>query len=61
MILGKGFFVTPSDSVAVIAANAQAAIPYFHGGPKVMKPGYFPSLVSILGESLVCMVVQDLT
>ncbi|KAK9790311.1 hypothetical protein WJX73_001398 [Symbiochloris irregularis] len=28
MILGKKFFVTPSDSVAVIAANA-AAIPYF--------------------------------
>ena len=33
MILGKnGFFVTPSDSVAIIAANSQA-IPYFrtHG------------------------------
>ncbi|XP_054803577.1 phosphoglucomutase, chloroplastic [Prosopis cineraria] len=29
MILGRGFFVTPSDSVAVIAANAQATIPYF--------------------------------
>jgi len=29
MILGKGFFVTPNDSVAVIAANAVAAIPYF--------------------------------
>jgi phosphoglucomutase len=28
MILGKRFFVTPSDSVAVIAANA-AAIPFF--------------------------------
>ena len=28
MILGKGFFVTPSDSVAIIAANAHA-IPYF--------------------------------
>lgn len=35
MILGKGFFVTPSDSVAVIAANAQEAIPYFKNGPKV--------------------------
>ncbi|KAL5744478.1 hypothetical protein ACOSQ2_027594 [Xanthoceras sorbifolium] len=34
MILGKGFFVTPSDSVAIIAANAQAAIPYFQSGPK---------------------------
>ncbi|KAJ6339260.1 hypothetical protein OIU77_007258 [Salix suchowensis] len=33
MILGRGFFVTPSDSVAIIAANAQA-IPYFTSGPK---------------------------
>lgn len=33
MILGRGFFVTPSDSVAIIAANAQA-IPYFHSGIK---------------------------
>ncbi|MCI23386.1 phosphoglucomutase chloroplastic-like, partial [Trifolium medium] len=29
MILGSSFFVTPSDSVAVIAANAKEAIPYF--------------------------------
>lgn len=35
MILGRGFFITPSDSVAIIAANAQAAIPYFKHGPKV--------------------------
>lgn len=35
MILGKRFFVTPSDSVAIIAANAQDAIPYFLAGPKV--------------------------
>ncbi|XP_026409513.1 phosphoglucomutase, chloroplastic-like [Papaver somniferum] len=34
MVLGNGFFVTPSDSVAIIAANAQAAIPYFKSGPK---------------------------
>ncbi|GKU89491.1 hypothetical protein SLEP1_g3624 [Rubroshorea leprosula] len=34
MILGKRFFVTPSDSVAVIAANSQEAIPYFKSGPK---------------------------
>lgn len=35
MILGAKFFVTPSDSVAIIAANAQY-IPYFakHGGIK---------------------------
>lgn len=35
MILGRSFFVTPSDSVAIIAANAQDAIPYFRSGPKV--------------------------
>eukprot|EP00823_Brevimastigomonas_motovehiculus_P001305 TRINITY_DN11822_c0_g1_i1.p1 TRINITY_DN11822_c0_g1~~TRINITY_DN11822_c0_g1_i1.p1 ORF type:complete len:675 (+),score=191.41 TRINITY_DN11822_c0_g1_i1:46-2025(+) len=29
MILGKEFFVTPSDSVAIIAAYAQLCIPYF--------------------------------
>lgn len=34
MILGSRFFITPSDSVAIIAANAQAAIPYFKNGPK---------------------------
>ena len=34
MILGKKFFVTPSDSVAIIAANAQACIPWFKGGVK---------------------------
>ncbi|XP_015877994.3 phosphoglucomutase, chloroplastic isoform X1 [Ziziphus jujuba] len=34
MILGRGFFVTPSDSVAIIAANAQEAIPYFRSGAK---------------------------
>lgn len=37
MILGRRFFITPSDSVAIIAANAQAAIPYFQSGPKVCK------------------------
>ncbi|KAF6160348.1 hypothetical protein GIB67_019117 [Kingdonia uniflora] len=34
MILGKGFFITPSDSVAIISANARAAIPYFKNSPK---------------------------
>lgn len=34
MILGKGFFVTPSDSVAVIAAKGVAAIPWFAKGLK---------------------------
>lgn len=34
MILGKHFFVTPSDSVAIIAANAAQSIPYFKNGLK---------------------------
>merc|ERR1719203_856793 len=34
MILGNKFFVTPSDSVAVISANATSCIPYFAGGLK---------------------------
>ncbi|XP_057420407.1 phosphoglucomutase, cytoplasmic-like isoform X2 [Lotus japonicus] len=34
MILGKRFFVTPSDSVAIIATNAVEAIPYFSAGLK---------------------------
>jgi hypothetical protein len=32
---GKSFFVTPSDSVALLAASAADAIPYFKGGLKV--------------------------
>ena len=34
MILGKGFFVTPSDSVAILAANGKEAIPEFAEGIK---------------------------
>ncbi|KAF1879307.1 hypothetical protein Lal_00047981 [Lupinus albus] len=34
MILGRSFFVTPSDSVALIAANASETIPYFKTGVK---------------------------
>jgi len=34
MVLGKGFFISPSDSVAMIAANAQECIPYFKDGLK---------------------------
>jgi len=33
MIIGKKFFVTPSDSVAIISANYKA-IPYFKDGLK---------------------------
>ena len=35
MILGRKFFINPSDSVAMIAANAQQCIPYFKSGLKV--------------------------
>eukprot|EP00238_Polyblepharides_amylifera_P012424 CAMPEP_0196578810 /NCGR_PEP_ID=MMETSP1081-20130531/7631_1 /TAXON_ID=36882 /ORGANISM="Pyramimonas amylifera, Strain CCMP720" /LENGTH=616 /DNA_ID=CAMNT_0041898139 /DNA_START=774 /DNA_END=2624 /DNA_ORIENTATION=+ len=34
MILGDNFFITPSDSVAMIAAKAEACIPYFSSGIK---------------------------
>ncbi|PWN49799.1 putative PGM2-phosphoglucomutase [Violaceomyces palustris] len=34
MIIGKGAFVNPSDSVAIIADWAQKAIPYFKSGVK---------------------------
>lgn len=34
MVLGAGIFVTPSDSLAIIVANAQASIPYFSAGLK---------------------------
>lgn len=34
MILGTKFFITPSDSVAMIAANAKQCIPYFKSGIK---------------------------
>eukprot|EP00884_Botryococcus_braunii_P020827 jgi/Botrbrau1/7428/Bobra.0083s0001.1 len=34
MILGARFFVTPSDSLALIAAHAHEAIPYFRRGLK---------------------------
>lgn len=32
MILGKQFFVTPSDSVAIIAAKSESCIPHFKNG-----------------------------
>ena len=35
MVLGPNFFVSPSDSVAMIAAYAQECIKYFKGGLKV--------------------------
>ena len=41
MILGSHFFITPSDSVAMIAANAQQCIPYFKSGLKVRVMSFF--------------------
>ncbi|KAJ4762802.1 Phosphoglucomutase [Rhynchospora pubera] len=34
IIFDKNFFITPSDSIAIIAANAKMAIPYFADGLK---------------------------
>jgi len=34
MVTGSRFFVTPSDSLAIIAANAKESIPYFKDGLK---------------------------
>ena len=46
MILGKQFFITPSDSVAMIAANAQDAIPYFKKGLDVSHSFFLLSSMS---------------
>ncbi|KAK8961347.1 hypothetical protein KSP40_PGU015384 [Platanthera guangdongensis] len=54
MILGRGFFVTPSDSVAIIAANAQAAIPYFQNGPKVPTGWKFFGNLMDAGKLSIC-------
>ena len=67
MVLGSHFFVTPSDSVAIIAANAQAAIPYFKAGLKVgtrmrVPEGWGPRFSSLaLGwGSATCMSCRAL-
>ncbi|PHJ25649.1 phosphoglucomutase parafusin related protein [Cystoisospora suis] len=39
MILGRGFFVTPSDSVALIALHAEKVMPYFLADPSTGKGG----------------------
>ncbi|XVF12400.1 hypothetical protein REPUB_Repub08aG0114800 [Reevesia pubescens] len=54
MILGKKFFVTPSDSVAIIAANAQEAIPYFQSGPKVPTGWKFFGNLMDAGKLSIC-------
>lgn len=58
MILGKQFFVNPSDSLAIIAANAQKAIPYFKDGLKV-RQSCFCGLNALLVTccSQICLVV----
>ena len=46
------FFVTPSDSVAIIAANAVEAIPYFASGLKgVARCAIFSYELQVLLES----------
>jgi len=52
MILGSGFFITPSDSVAMIAANA-SCIPYFKGGLKVR--GFVDTCVCVCECECVCL------
>ncbi|KAL5139789.1 Phosphoglucomutase, chloroplastic [Glycine soja] len=54
MILGRSFFVTPSDSVAVIAANAREAIPYFKNGVKVPTGWKFFGNLMDAGNLSVC-------
>ena len=58
MILGKAFFITPSDSVAIIAANAQEAIPYFKTGLKVHKLS--DSTPSDVLRCFLCSMIRDL-
>ncbi|XP_021637090.2 phosphoglucomutase, chloroplastic isoform X2 [Hevea brasiliensis] len=54
MILGRGFFVTPSDSVAIIAANSQGAIPYFKTGRKVPTGWKFFGNLMDAGKLSIC-------
>ncbi|CAG9329690.1 unnamed protein product [Blepharisma stoltei] len=58
MILGKQFFVTPSDSVAVLAANS-AAIPYFAGGLKgVARSMPTSTAIDFVGQKLGIQVYE---
>ena len=54
MILGRAAcFVSPSDSVAVIAAHARTAIPYFHAGIKgLSRSAHNTMLFSLLSSPL---------
>ena len=64
MILGTSFFVNPSDSVAMIAANAQQCIPYFKSGLKVNTQTYCapsrppPLSVPVLLAQLSCRTLS---
>lgn len=56
MILGKKFFVTPSDSVAMIAANAQAStsLCYFSSSfPAMLTPGHALYFLILLFDPIV--------
>jgi phosphoglucomutase len=47
MVLGRGFFVTPSDSLAVIVAYAKDAIPYFRKGGLVGAARSMPTASAV--------------
>ena len=51
MILGDHFFITPSDSVAMIAANS-SVIPYYKSGLKVRS--------LLMAGLLFCIIITDL-
>jgi hypothetical protein len=53
MVLGPKFFMNPSDSVAIIAANAQAAIPYFKGGLKVRRRPHLEAVCMLRSASCI--------
>lgn len=59
MILGTSFFVTPSDSVAVIAANAKEAIPYFKDSIKVesLCISYYSQVFVVVKQKCHCSVL----
>lgn len=53
MIMGKKFFVSPSDSVAVVSANCKDCIPYFKGGLKgVARSMPTSSALDLVAEKL---------
>lgn len=58
---GKGFFVTPSDSVALIASSAAEAIPYFKGGlkAKIAEHAPLPQVLTSARMAACCKLPAD--